>query len=95
MTVYVLSIAGEVVGVYDEYIKALAKTVLEEKLGGEELSKELADKLTRVDGIKRQRLVPFIEHWFKNDPTAKLVINESPITSEKPIKPTRPTVFAE
>ena len=54
----------------DEYIKALAKTVLEEKLGGEELSKELADKLTRVDGIKRQRLVPFIEHWFKNDPTA-------------------------
>ena len=54
----------------DEYIKTLAETVLREKLGGEELSKELADKLTRVDGINRQRLVPFIEHWFKNDPAA-------------------------
>lgn len=54
----------------DEYIKTLAETVLREKLGGEELSKELADKLSRVDGINRQRLVPFIEHWFKNDPAA-------------------------
>ncbi len=51
-----------------KYLKNLAQTVLDEKLGGEELSKELHRILTYDDGIKRQRLVPFVEYWFKNDP---------------------------
>ena len=51
-----------------EYLKKLAQTVLDEKLGGEELSKELYQILTQDDGIKRQRLLPFVEYWFKNDP---------------------------
>lgn len=51
-----------------KYLKRLAQTVLDEKLGGEELSKELHRLLTYDDGIKRQRLLPFVESWFKNDP---------------------------
>lgn len=51
----------------DEYIKALSNVVLTEQIGGSECSKELV-KLLAPSWNKKQRLVPFIEHWFKNDP---------------------------
>lgn len=62
------------------YLKALAQTVLAEKLGGETLSKELAELLVKDDGVQRQRLLPFIEHWFRNDPDAasKVVVWGAP-----------------
>ena len=62
------------------YLENLAKIVLEEKLGGEKLSKELAEILVKDNGVERQRLLPFIEHWFRNDPevSKKVVVWGAP-----------------
>jgi Tfp pilus assembly protein PilF len=62
------------------YLKNLAETVRAEKTGGEKLSGELSDILVKDDGIERQRLLPFIEHWFRNDPdvASKVVVWGAP-----------------
>lgn len=53
----------------DEYVNALTQIVLTSQLGGSECSKELV-KLLAPSWNKKQRLVPFIEYWLKNDPNA-------------------------
>lgn len=62
------------------YLDNLAATVRAKKLGGDKLSKELSDILSKDDGIERQRLLPFIEHWFRNDPdvASKVVVWGAP-----------------
>ena len=53
----------------DEYVNTLSQIVLTSQLGGSECSKELV-KLLAPSWNKKQRLVPFIEYWLKNDPNA-------------------------
>lgn len=63
-----------------KYLENLADKVLAEKLGGEKVSKELAEILVKDYGVERQRLLPFIEHWFKSDPdvAAKVAVWGAP-----------------
>lgn len=63
-----------------DYLKNLAETVLAEKLCSEKVAKELSDILVKDEGVERQRLLPFIEHWFRNDPdiASKVVIWGAP-----------------
>ena len=50
------------------YIERLAAAVKEAKIGGEKLSAELCEILLKHQGYRKNRLLPFLDHWFKNDP---------------------------
>ena len=50
------------------YIERLAAAVKEAKIGGEKVSAELSEILLKHQGHRKNRLLPFLDHWFKHDP---------------------------